>query len=84
MVLLNSQLPSHLFIRPIFKSLAVYIDDEALSRAKRTQWSTTRKKKRERQLTTARTNQTTGLTNGRAANWAPEVAYSPFRALSLC
>ena len=29
---------------------------------------------RERQLTTARANQTTGLTNGRAANWAPEVA----------
>ena len=29
---------------------------------------------RGRQLTTARANQTTGLTNGRAANWAPEVA----------
>ena len=27
---------------------------------------------RERQLTTARANQTTGLTNGRATNWAPE------------
>ena len=27
-------------------------------------------KERERQLTTARANQTTGLTNGRAANWA--------------
>ena len=24
----------------------------------------------------------TGLTNGRAANWAPEVVFSPFRALS--
>ena len=35
-----------------------------------------------RQLTTARANQTTGLTNGRAANWAPEVEFSPFRALS--
>ena len=29
--------------------------------------------KRGRQLTTARANQTTGLTNGRAANWASEV-----------
>ena len=37
---------------------------------------------RERQLTTTRTNQTTGLTNGRTATWAPEVASSPFRALS--
>ena len=37
---------------------------------------------RERQLTTARANQTTGLTNGKAANWAPEVAFSFFRALS--
>ena len=37
---------------------------------------------RERQLTTARANQTTGLTNGRAANWAPEDVFSPFRALS--
>ena len=36
---------------------------------------------RERQFTTARANQTTGLTHGRAANWAPEVAFSPFRAL---
>ena len=35
-----------------------------------------------RQLTTARANQTTGLTNGRAANWAPEAMFSPFRALS--
>ena len=26
-------------------------------------------------------NQTTGLTNGWAANWAPEVEFSPFRAL---
>ena len=33
-------------------------------------------------LTTARANQTTGLTNGRATNWAPEVVFSPFRALS--
>ena len=32
---------------------------------------------REQQLTTVR-----GLTNGRAANWAPEVAFSPFRAFS--
>ena len=37
---------------------------------------------RERLLTTARANQTTGLTNGRAANWVPEVESSPFRALS--
>ena len=37
---------------------------------------------RERQLTTARANQTTGLTNGRATNWAPEVEFSRFRALS--
>ena len=37
---------------------------------------------RERQLTTARTNQTTALTNGRATNWAPEVEFSRFRALS--
>ena len=36
----------------------------------------------ERQLTTARENQTAGLTNGRAANWIPEVAFSPFRVLS--
>ena len=36
----------------------------------------------ERQLTTARANQKTGLTNDRAANWAPEVEFSPFRALS--
>ena len=33
-------------------------------------------------MTTARANQTTGLANGRAANWAPEVEFSPFRALS--
>ena len=38
--------------------------------------------KRERQLTTARANQTTGLTNGRGANWTPTVEFSPFRALS--
>ena len=37
---------------------------------------------RERHLTTARANQTTGLTNGRAAKWAPEVEFSSFRALS--
>ena len=36
---------------------------------------------RERQLTKARANQT-GLTNERAANWAPEVVLSSFRALS--
>ena len=34
-----------------------------------------------KKFTTARANQTTGLTNHRAANWAPEVAFSPFRAL---
>ena len=33
---------------------------------------------RERQWTTARANQTTGLTNGRAANRAPEVAVLSF------
>ena len=38
---------------------------------------------RERQLTTAPANQTTGLTNDRATNWAPEVEFSPFRALTL-
>ena len=36
---------------------------------------------RERQLMTARPNQATGLTNGRAANWELEVEFSPFRAL---
>ena len=36
----------------------------------------------ERQLKTARVNQTTVLTNDRAANWASEVAFSPFRVLS--
>ena len=35
---------------------------------------------RERQLTTARENQITGLTKGTAANWAPEVEFSPFTA----
>ena len=30
---------------------------------------------RKRQLTTTRANQTTGLTNSRAANWPPEVAF---------
>ena len=37
---------------------------------------------RDCQLTTVRADQTTGLTNGRAANCAPEVVFSPFRALS--
>jgi len=37
---------------------------------------------RERQMTTAWANQTTGLTSGRVANWAPEAEFSPFRALS--
>ena len=37
---------------------------------------------RERQLTTARANHTTGLTNDTAANWAPEVVFSPYRAPS--
>ena len=32
----------------------------------------------ERQLTKARENQTAGLTNGRAENWAPEVAPRAF------
>ena len=36
----------------------------------------------ESQLTTACANQTTGFTNGTATNWAPEVAFSPLRALS--
>ena len=37
-------------------------------------------------MATARTNQnqTTGLTNGRAENWAPEAEFTPFRALSRC
>ena len=30
---------------------------------------------RKRQMTTTRANQTTGLTNGRVANWTPEVAF---------
>ena len=37
---------------------------------------------RERQLTAAPAIQTTGLNNGRATNWAPEVEFSPFRALT--
>ena len=37
---------------------------------------------RECQVTTAHANQTTGLTNGRAANWAPEVEFSPLHVLS--
>ena len=39
-------------------------------------------RERERQWTTARANQTTGLTNSRATNWAPEVEFSRFRPLS--
>ena len=35
--------------------------------------------KQERLVTTARAFQTTGLTNGRVANWVPEVEFSPFR-----
>ena len=31
-------------------------------------------------MTTAPANQTTGLTSGRVANWAPEVEFSPLRA----
>ena len=31
-----------------------------------------------------RANQTTGLTNGRAAKWAPEVEFRPFCVLSRC
>ena len=31
---------------------------------------------------TACRNQTTGLTNGKEANWAPEVEFSPFHTLS--
>ena len=45
-------------------------------------WFSKKTKERERQLTTSRANETTGLTNGRGANWAPEVVFSPFRALS--
>ena len=37
---------------------------------------------RQRQLTTVRANQTAGLTNGKAAKWAPEVEFSTSRALS--
>ena len=37
---------------------------------------------RERPLTTARANQATGLSKGKAANWASEVAFSSFRGLS--
>ena len=37
---------------------------------------------RERQWTTGRANQTTGLTNGRAANRTPEVAFCLFRSPS--
>ena len=40
-------------------------------------------RERERQLTAAPAIQTTGLNNGRATNWAPEVEFSPFRALPL-
>ena len=38
---------------------------------------------RERQLTTARANQITGLTNDRATIWTPKVEKSAFRALSV-
>ena len=37
---------------------------------------------RRRQVTTARANRATGLTNVRAANWVPEIEFSPFCALS--
>ena len=37
---------------------------------------------RKRQLTTARANQTTGSTNGTAANWAPGVEFSPSRSVA--
>ena len=37
---------------------------------------------RERLLTTASANQTTGLTNGKVTNWAPEVEFSRLCALS--
>ena len=37
---------------------------------------------RQHQLTTARANETSGLTNGRAEKWAQEVAFSLFHALS--
>ena len=33
-------------------------------------------------MTTARANQTTGLTNGRVANWAPEVEFIPVLLLN--
>ena len=33
-------------------------------------------------MTTVHANQTTCLANGRAANWAPEVVFGPFRTLS--
>ena len=39
---------------------------------------------RERQLTTARANQTTGLTNGRAASRAPEVGFSQMTLPFCC
>ena len=32
---------------------------------------------------TSRANQTTGLTNGRVANWPPKVVFSPKRAFPL-
>jgi len=40
-------------------------------------WQADLATERERQLTTARADQTTGLTNGKAANRAPEVVFSP-------
>lgn len=39
--------------------------------------------RRELQLTTARAHQTTGSTNGRAANWAPEIAFSLSASFSV-
>ena len=39
-------------------------------------------RQRKRQLMTARANQTTSVTNGRAVTWALEVGFSPFCALS--
>ena len=39
--------------------------------------------RRELQLTTARAHQRTGSTNGRAANWAPEIAFSLSASFSV-
>ena len=67
---------SQMIIVPDMTSLLLF------KKASRDVLSFTSTTERERQLTTARANRTGGLTNGRAANWAPEVAFSPFRALS--